>query len=336
MDHQTVSYASADALATTNSEETTLNQKPHNHARMKTNTDRIQKPHFNNKRPRFTKNPQNRRGGAAYTKQTRQTSLQIVPRIRVFPVFTSNLGCRDLSRLTFQVIQAKDYRLALNISEDQLTYVMTIAYCNRICQVAIHCGYAFPADASRLKQVATGIQLPDVLAKYIEAIGVVQLLSGATIVPFSGDYRTIFPVRSRIMIDPATVLNGARRPVPPGAWAIDVPYIVAYNEATSRASRSGMKFRTVNHSVYEGRIEMAVSSRREGELLTPVAPQTMTEAEAQLGATYRFRMYNELEQWFGTDKPLLFDAFTAIPFDPRILFSDACVAAFSGATVDTN
>lgn len=231
-------------------------------------------------------------------------------------------------------MQGKDFRLANNISELQLRYVLSLAYCNRVAQTAISKCYAFPRGASYLKQVCTGIYLPDILAKYIEAIGSVSLLSGATIVPYAGNYKDMFPEGSDLMLDPASILLEAGREVDTTSeWPIDDRWIVDYNSATTRASRSGMNFRIVNNASYEGRVEMAVSYTVQGELLLPGAPQVMSEAEAQLGACYRFRNRTDLPGWLGENTELLFDAFTAIPFRERVLFGDACAASFAGARV---
>lgn len=247
--------------------------------------------------------------------------------------FTSNQGCRILANLCYQAIRGRDYRLANAITELQLAYVLSVAYCNRIVQTAINHGYAFPLEASRLKQVATGIQLPSVLAQYIESIGLVPLASTASVVPFAANYREMFPPGSLLMLDPAQILEEAGRLIPPGEWALDIEWIVNYNDATTRASRTGMRFRSVDNNDYVGRIEMAISYRDSGDMILPVSPQTSSEAEAQLGASYRFRNYADIDQWFGMNKELLFEAFTAIPFDPRIQFSDICVAAFKGAAI---
>lgn len=288
------------------------------------------------KRRRFTETTGKRRGGTSYAKTEPPISLSIVPRKKVFPVFTSNLGCQELARLCYRAIQGRDYRLATAVTELQLSYVLIIAFCNRIVQTAIQHGYNFPLEASRLKQVATGIQLPSVLAQYIESIGAVVMASGATVVPFAADYRDLFPNGNKLMVDPATILREAQRPVPNGDWALDVDWIIEFNDATTRASRTGIRFRAVDNSGFTGRVEMLTSYIMEQGMLLPKAPQVMSEAEAQLGASYRFRNYCDFDGWFGENKALLFDAFTAIPFDPQIVFSDLCVAAFKGAHISTD
>lgn len=317
----TISAASADAQITTGQKDNTIKPEPPENAPPA-------------KRSRFNKQSGKRKGGTSYSKVEPILSLSIVPRRKVFPVFTSNNGCRNLAHLCYRAIQGRDFRLAQAITELQLAYVLDIAYCNRVVQTAIHHGYAFPLAASRLKQVATGIQLPSVLAQYIEAIGELQLASAATIVPFAADYRQMFPLGTELMLDPMVLLEEAHRNIPPGDWALDVDWIVNYNDATTRASRSGMRFRTVDNNDFKGRAELSTSFTLTNDgLLLPTAPQVMSEAEAQLGATYRFRNYEQLPEWFGESKELLFNAFTAIPFDPQIVFSDICVATFKGAHV---
>lgn len=289
------------------------------------------------KRARFTKpTPGKRHGGAFFAKEKPTTSLSIVPRKSYFPIFVSNFGCRDLASDCYRIIQAKDFRLANNITSPQLQYVTAISLLNRMVQCSIHYGYAFPLQASRLKQVASGIQLPSVLATYVEAIGSFVLTSGATVVPYVNDFTPLIIQALDVQFDPTGLLE-------PGvvaeheAWPIHVDTIVTYNEATTRASRSGMNFRIVNNNDFTGRAEMLVSYQHIGaDMLLPKAPQQMSEAEAQLGVCYRFRDYTQREAWLGEHKELMFDAFTAIPVDPKVIFSDVCVAAFKGATVSTD
>lgn len=241
-----------------------------------------------------------------------------------------------MSAITFNVIRGKDFRLANNITELQLAYVLTIAYANRVVQCSMQFGCSFPLHASRLKQVAAGIQLPHVLATYIESIGKFALVTGANVVPYAGDYRTLFPLNSALMIDPATLIAEAGREPVDEPWSIDTEWIIAYNNATTRASRSGIRFRTVDNTAYDGRVEMCVSYRVEQGMFLPVAPQLTTTAEIQLGAAYAFRDYNQIVDWPGVNKELLYDSFTAVPFDQSVLFSDVCVAAFAGNQTSTD
>lgn len=239
--------------------------------------------------------------------------------------------------MCFQTVRCKDFRLAANITELQLTYALCIAFCNRIAQCSIYHGYSYPENASRLKQVASGIQLPAVLASYIESIGSVTMSNGVTVVPYVTTPDLLFPSTNLQMIGPGAILGLAGREIPPTPWQLDDNWIIAYNDATTRAARSGMNFRPVDNSTYTGRLEMLVSYRATDDgLLLPEAPQSMTEAEAQLGAVYRFRDRNNTFHWLGDNHELLFNSHTAIPLDPHVLFSDICVAAFKGMFVSTD
>lgn len=281
---------------------------------------------------RFTKpNPNTRRGGAAYTKTPTISSLSIVPRRSVFPIFTSNAGCDYLTQLVYLVMSSKDHRLAQTLSVHQLAYVTTLAFLNRVVQCSIHYGTAFSASAGYLKQVTEAIQLPNVLAKYIESVGSFDLLSGVTVVPLLVPPHHL--ANTRLMICPSNILRHAGRQVPPDEWSLDINWITEYNAATTRAGKSGMNFRSVNNTTLVGSSEMLVSYKRVDDMLIPKAPQLMSSAEAQLGAAYRFRDYTQKDQWIGENCELLFDAFTAIPFEPRVLITDICVAAFQGGYV---
>lgn len=238
--------------------------------------------------------------------------------------------------MIYRVIRDKDYRIAQNITELMLTYVTILAYCNRVVQTAISTVTAVPQQASRLKQVTNGILLPDVLCRYIESIGKVEMASGVVLVPWAAEYENMFPEGCRIMIDPAEILAEMGRPIPEGPWAIDVDVVIAYNAATSRGARSGIGFREVDNSTLSGREEMFVSYQEEqDQMLTPFAPQRMSSATIQLGACYQFRNYAEIRQWFGRNKQLLFNAFTTIPFEPGIVITNACVASFTGHKIST-
>lgn len=209
-----------------------------------------------------------------------------------------------------------------------MAYVLSLAFANRVVQCAQTFGYAFPDDASRLKQVATGIQLPEVLCLYIEALGRYRLASGIYVAPYVQDYRQWFT--SPLMLDPKELLIEAGRAPGRGNWSIDKDWILHWNDSTTRASRSGMNFRTVNNLAFEGKPEMTVSCIQVGDETIAVAPQVITSAEAQKGACYQFRHYGDRADWVGTNKDLLFDACQSTPFDIEVVYNDCCVASFRG------
>lgn len=242
-----------------------------------------------------------------------------------------------MAKHCYNVILRKDYRLAQNITTAQLQYVLTIAWISRLVQCANTLGYANIDGESQLKRAAKAIQLPNILAQYIEALGRFELSSGAVIAPYAHDYRQLFPIDSPLMMDPADLLDVAGRPVPDGPWPIDKEWILEYNEATTRAARSGMGFRLVDNSTYEGRVEMVVSYRQDDEgLYTPFSPQRIAEAEAHLGAIYRYRDMTETLFWPGTNHELVAPTFTGNRVDPDIGLSDLLVASFKGTIMPTS
>lgn len=221
------------------------------------------------------------------------------------------------------------------ISIYQLAYVTTIAYAYRICSVAHHAGYALPRDLSRLKDCATSIRLPEFLAHYIEGIGCVTTASGAPVAPYAGNYRDLFPVESTVTLDPAEILAMADRPVPDGDWALDRQWILDYFNSVSRATRKGMKFRCVDYSAYQGRVEMLVTcSIVDGETALAYCPQPITEAEAFLGASYRYRDHMDREQWLGNNLGLVQTTFVSAPFNVDVLVATAIEHALTSRDRD--
>lgn len=273
-----------------------------------------------------------RHGGVAYEQKAQPTSLQIVPRRHYFPIFTSNQGCVDLVRECYDTMIAKDHRLGQHMALHHMQYATCIALFNRMVQCGITYGYSFPRESSRLKQLAHGIQLPSVLATYVESVGLVKMHSGLAVVPYITDYAAWIRQSNGLLVDANDLLGEEDRPAEEH-WALSADRIVQYNGATTRASRTGMRFRSVDNTEYIGRVEMLVSYTRIATMLLPKAPQSMSAAEAQLGACYRFRDYSTIEEWPGENKQLLFDGFTTIPIEPRVVFSDLCVAAFKGASI---
>lgn len=301
-----------------------LTKPPPERAKEETNS-----PAPKHTRPKFTKAPRSgRRGGAAYTQQEKPSSLHLKSRISYYQVFTSNLACYHLGRQCHQVIEFKDYRLAQNITVEQLQYVLTIAWISRTVQIANRLGYAMIQGESLLKLASSGIQLPNLLAQYVECLGTIELSSGANLVPRAGQYRDMFPKHHPFMMDPGDLLQAAGRPIPLGEWPIDRQWILEYNEATTRAARSGIGFRKVDYSTTEGRVEQIVSYRPIGDgLYVPYAPQRITEAQAHLGVIYRFRDRTDSDFWYGVNQHLVSDTFIGLPMDPLVEFSNLCVDA---------
>lgn len=259
--------------------------------------------------------------------------LQVYPRCSYFPIFTSNLGIVHLASVVFDSLSGKDQRMAQMITLPQLQYVLCITWINRVVQCGLHFGYQLNIQGtSDLKRAASQIQLPDILCKYVEACGAFKLLSGITIAPQSGDYRTLIPADSLLMFDPADALIAAGRPIPPGPWPLDFEWISQWNQRTTRSSRQGMKFSAVNNTLMEGRNEFAtmytVTQANNPTRLRPMATQLMSDAEAQLGATYYYRNWRNRAEW-GLNRTVLTNTFYGTEFERDLLLANLATKSFT-------
>lgn len=270
--------------------------------------------------------------------EPKTSGIQMYAAQRTFQIYVGNSGIDMLSKVTFAAMQAKDYKMTSNISQLQLKYVLSLAYCNRITQTSIHYGYALDIPAvSDLKRATEFIQLPGLLVKYIETIGVYKKATGGTVAPYSGGPEQLFPHGNSHQISPRSILTEAGRDVPNNPWCIDYAWIQEWNQHTTRPSRTGMSFSNVNSGSYEGRAEMLVSYRSIEDQMDPyapktyvgVAPQTLSEAEGMLGACYGFRNYELQQSWLPGNKPILFAEFLTTEFQPEQYLSDAIVRSFT-------
>lgn len=262
-----------------------------------------------------------------------KASIMAYPILTLFPIWCSNLGISTICQWVFDTLRARDYRMAAVVSELQMEYVTCIAFISRILQVNVLTGArtGIP-EISRVKDAAAGIHLPKIIVDYISALGKLDLAQGQTVIPLAGTYRQMFPLQSPLIRDPATILEEAGRNIPPGEWPLDNDWISEWNRHTTRPSQAGMKFMPIDNSQIDGRIEMVTTyrtSRPYRNLLTPFGPQVCTEAELQLGASYRFRDERQRAQWFGENKRLLHSTITARDFDPQVLISDLTRASFT-------
>lgn len=270
----------------------------------------------------------NRGGRSSAPKSTPDTptGIMVQPRLRYFPIFCSNLGVSELSRVMFQTILGRDARMAQAITQLQCEYVLTIAYINRLVQCGLELGYAYVPGASDLKTISKGIELPHTLVKYVESLGAFKLSSGVTVVPWVAPYGDMFnnADADQLMRSPADILIDAGRDVPDGDWPIDRQWILDWNMNTTRPSRLGFKFSKIGDS-FDGRAEMVCSyGTVPGDDLRIQAytPQLMTDAEAQLGACYRFRNIAESEQWLGGVPELTYFACIGSAFEPNVLLAE--------------
>lgn len=272
---------------------------------------------FNNKpfskRPRFNQKPgQNRRGGAAYNKTAINPTTLIRPRRSVFPVFVSDEGCTEITRVIYSIVTCKDRHMGAQVPLILMQYVAHMVFYARLLYVGSTLGYYIDREANWLKNNCKSILLPEILAKYIETLGYVDTPNGHRIVPFIPDWeRYKESIHSERILQLYTELQrpfiGDEHPdelnIP--AWALDTIAIMRYNTNSSRALRLGPGFRTVNFENPEGRKELLVSTKAHPDGLIPCASFAITQPEAITGATHRWRRLEDRGDWLPAENHLL-------------------------------
>lgn len=217
-------------------------------------------------------------------------------------ILCSNKGMDMLCEVLFSSLASRDFRMAANVTVWQLKYCTTLALYARLAQLAVECGYieGHIPEVSQLIKSVTGLQLPAVLARYIECAGKVKLAAGPWVAPWFAD-RDEMESRYLTVTTLDNLLEQGGRPIPANHWSIDREWIALWNQATTRPARLGMHFRPITWSEINGSIEMVVTpvvSHEVGvDYLRPTAPQIITEVEAQTGSVYHWRDFNQLRHW---------------------------------------
>lgn len=181
-----------------------------------------------------------------------------------------------------------------------LEYVTCLAYLNRIIQCGIKYGYSISDQTigvADLSHALEGLQLPAVLCRYIESIGLVKMASGASVVPWFTSLRHEFFDGQLGQIDPLVFIREANRPPPPNYWSVDYEWITQWNQATTRPARLGMQFRKLKWSELEGAVEMTVTPIPYNGRVMPTAPQVMPDVDASVGAVFDYRRFNTARLW---------------------------------------
>jgi len=194
--------------------------------------------------------------------------------------------------------------------------------------LAAKLGYGTPIEVSALKTLLEPVRLPSILCNFIETLGRVELLNGATVVPQCLDtIQAMMDARPPNLpvgpLMPHEVLYSDHRELafnlmqapaelPPldelpddflipeadnvarTQWEITPSLLTRWNQLT-RAERFG-QFRTVDYTNLDGKEAMLVSYINTPLGLRPSAPQIMDESIAMIGAGYGFRSH-EPESW---------------------------------------
>jgi len=251
------------------------------------------------------------------------TGIQGYPIRSFFTIHASDSGLLELCAIVFNSIRGRDSKLTTTVTLPQFQYVTFLCYLNRLVQCGLTKGYQLGIPgASELRTAAREIQLPEVVVRYIETLGTVKLLSGATVAPLVP--RT-FP-NPMFTVDPRQLLIEGGRIVdnlPVHYVPIDYDWIIAWNQNTTRPSRLSMHFRSVELLAFEGRNELLVSVEQQDDLVKPFAPQMMSEQEMQLGAAYHWRDRG------GENSELLFGAFSCRECLPALVIEHETTRSFT-------
>lgn len=236
-----------------------------------------------------------------YFKQERTTVLSGKPLSTWFQVYTSN-NTNLYADAFYNLVTAADSYIGRNLTKHQVEYVMCIAMLNRMVQTGVKEGYFCEDTAESLRIPARTILLPDLLCKYIEAVGLVEM-DGINIVPYVATYQELHDM-PELYLDPAALLTAAGRAIPDNYWKVDFAWIADYNIAISRVARLRLGVRTVAEST-QGRSEMLVGYSMLGELTIPKAPKNLAQTEFDLGASYKFRCYDNIRTWPAPDNTVI-------------------------------
>uniref|UniRef100_A0A6P7GNW6 Uncharacterized protein LOC114344693 isoform X2 n=1 Tax=Diabrotica virgifera virgifera TaxID=50390 RepID=A0A6P7GNW6_DIAVI len=246
---------------------------------------------------------QNQIGKPGFDKKPNPAVRMMYPRRSHFLVFCSNVGVDMLCEVVYTSMQSRGFLTAGNVSLPQLKYVVCVALWARIASVAAAKGYITHdvPDVTVLLNSVVGLQLPAVLARYIETLGTFTLANGCTIAPW---FASREEMQNQHQIDYDNYFHEAIpiRPVPGNYWSIDGDWIVSWNQSTTHPA---CHFRPIKWSETEGTAEMIVTPIAcEEQYLRPTAPQQLTVFEGQLGSVYRWRDF-AYEQYFPADTAIV-------------------------------
>lgn len=271
-------------------------------------------------------------GNVDYQKSSIPGARLMYQRSRFYQILCRNTGATQLCSIVYRSILNRDRRLVDVTSELQLRYVTVIAFWARQAVLSINEGYLLAQvdAASDLIRSVKGLQLPSILAKYIESQGIITTSAGISVAPwFSG--RDIMQQQAG-MINPDDILHAAGRVIPANPWSIDRDWIAAWNSATTRPSRLGMGFRSVKWSELTGSVEMLVTRSPliiEADTVIPTAPQRLTDVEGTLGAIYNFRDFMNIGFWPEQTALVCTRLFYGTEFHPDQEFSALVVSSFT-------
>jgi hypothetical protein len=237
------------------------------------------------------------------------------------PTFVSTSGIPHIVDSVLEIYCTRDTQLRRLMPACLLKYVFTLCVFARLARLANKTGSSSIRDFDRLLAVTKHIRLPNMLARYVETIGLWTTPNGVTICPLTfetlANYLVAYhrvPAPHRLEIDDyyyshRTVEDdvdeyldnyyahfaqqvGPRPPreQPRTVWQYREDFVRFYNSNT-RVDRMGISFREVAHDELEGKEELlsCFSVVPGTEEFYSQAALQMSEGNALLGSCFRFR-----------------------------------------------
>jgi hypothetical protein len=269
----------------------------------------------------------------AYASVKLSNSLMVVPERVHFPVYVSNAGLPVLCRRVYDLLETRDHRLADHVNRDLLTYIVGLAWLNRMAQIAVRTSNHVPPEVSLLKASVGGLFFPPIICDYIESFGTYTCSNGANIMPRVGDIDTIlFTAGGALSVydhRPTIVILGHQVPEN-NHWGI-VPALVAqYVNGVARSNRTGMVYRTVNNDLVDGQSAMLCSHHSVQDMTIGWSSQLIADQECQLGAAYMVRDYAERAAWPGDYNHLISPSFSSRQFRISELIGERVISLMIG------
>lgn len=220
----------------------------------------------------------------------------------------------------------------LAIDQLQMEYVTCVAFWNRLNQLRGLLGYSTiqDQDSYQLNYLAASLLLPPVIAQYVTSFGEVELASGTKIVPQIPDRRQgqmYYPEDFWQRAHPGQV-------PPANYWCLDPAWIVQWNENCSKGGKMDFGLRRVDYNQAAGSSYLCVSTLGAigGPDVRPVAPQALPVVEAQVGAVFRYRRYEDYNHWPGENAELLYATHEGAPVYPRTVLYELCASMASSSS----
>jgi hypothetical protein len=286
-------------------------------------------PSKNSRQSEDNKNKEPRHGGTGFDKIKLPTSANIAPKSTYRIAYAGNHGLERFVPIAYQAMISKDWKLANIIQLEQLQYVTSCALLNRLHQISIRCGSTQPQHTKMLKDVCSGIRLPDIIARFVESFGIYTTRNGVSLIPWIGaTFEEHIASGQSIMIDHRRYLHRAQRNVPINPWYIDEDWIIKFNMSSARVQTSGMSYREVDNSVLDGTSAMITSFLDDDSSIVAYSSEQSLEPEVKLAACYSLRNRRHQDEWPGEANHLITDDFLTTSYNPSIFIADILVEAF--------